>query len=82
MAARETKRLDHKTRDKIKASQIVNRLQSHILAPEDIMTVSQVNAARVLLNKVLPDLKQIELSGEVGMPVVVRKDLSGESEDT
>jgi len=81
MAARETKRIDHKTREKIKSTLIVKRLQDHILAAEDIMSVSQVNAARVLLNKVLPDLKQIELSGEVGMPVVVRKDLSGESSE-
>lgn len=69
MAARDTKRIDQKTRDKIKASQIVNRLQNHILADEDIMTVSQVNAARVILNKVLPDLKAVEISGDPDRPV-------------
>ena len=56
---------DHseETRSKIKATSIVNRLMSHIEADGDLMTNSQVNAAKVLLGKVLPDLKATELSG-------------------
>jgi hypothetical protein len=66
MPTRKNTRIDQKTRDKIQASQIVNRLNKHILADEDIMTVSQVNAARVLLNKILPDLKSVEVVDEDG----------------
>lgn len=31
-----------------------------------------------LINKYLPDLKSTEISGELNMPQVIRKDLSGE----
>lgn len=44
------------TRNKIKAAQIINRLEDHVFAPEPIMDASQVNAAKALLAKVLPDL--------------------------
>jgi hypothetical protein len=69
VGVRDTKRIDQKTRDKIQATQIVKRLQDHILADEDIMTVSQVNASRVLLNKILPDLKAVEVSGNPDAPL-------------
>ena len=52
-----------KTRDKIKASQLVNRLTAHINADKPLMDASQVNAAKTLLNKVLPDLRSTELTG-------------------
>lgn len=63
MASR-TRRIRHDadTRNKIQASQLINRLTNHALGDEEIMTQSQVNAARVLLGKVLPDLKATELS--------------------
>lgn len=77
MAAR-TKRIvhDENTRMKIKASQLIKRLEKHILAePEKdadgdmvikgLMAQSQVTAALGLLKKVLPDLSAVELSGEV-----------------
>lgn len=77
MAAR-TRRIvhDENTRMKIKASQIINRLEKHILAePEKdadgemvvkgLMAQSQVTAALGLLKKILPDLSAVELSGEV-----------------
>lgn len=51
------------TRNKIKAQQIINRLQSHIDADDPLLDASQVNAAKALLNKVLPDLKAVEHSG-------------------
>lgn len=51
------------TRKKIKAQQLINRLMTHIMADEPILDASQVNAAKSLLNKVLPDLKAVELSG-------------------
>ena len=69
VGVRDSRRVDQKTRDKIQATQIVNRLQKHILADDDVMTVSQVNAARVLLNKILPDLKAVEVSGNPDAPL-------------
>lgn len=52
------------TRAKIRASQLINRLQAHVDADEPLLDASQVNAAKSLLNKVLPDLKAIEHRGE------------------
>lgn len=51
------------TRNKIKAQQLINRLMTHINADEPVLDASQVNAAKALLNKVLPDLKAVEHSG-------------------
>ena len=83
MAAR-TRRIanDENTRAKIQASQLINRLTKHILSEEDVMSQSQVNAALGLLKKTLPDLKQIDLSGELDTrTTVIRKDLSGNAPD-
>lgn len=70
MAARVHKiRHDEGTRAKIKASQIINRLQKHIMADEPMMDASQVSAAKVLLGKVLPDLASTQLTGDPDNPV-------------
>ena len=60
--------------DRIKASAITNKLQAFALTdPEDEdyikkqMTQGQVTAARILLSKVVPDLKQTEHTGDVGV---------------
>ena len=67
MATRFSKEHDQKTRLKIQTSQILNRLQNHVLThPEEedfkkkFMHPSQVNAALGLLKKTLPDITQIE----------------------
>lgn len=52
-------------REKIQASQLINRLMSHVEADMPIMDASQVNAAKTLLNKILPDLKAIEFDGSM-----------------
>ena len=63
MAARSSRiSIDENTRKKIQASQLINRLTNHMLADEDIMSQSQVNAALGLLKKTLPDLKQQEIN--------------------
>ena len=61
-----------KARDRIKAGMIRKRLQEFIEAkPSDdgyddkVMTTAQVAAARILLSKVMPDLKQEEHTGTV-----------------
>ncbi|MCP4410091.1 MAG: hypothetical protein GY807_20570 [Gammaproteobacteria bacterium] len=58
------------TRKKIKAAQLINRLQKHIESDKPLMDASQVNAAKALLNKVLPDLKAVEHSGDPDSPIV------------
>lgn len=57
-------------RRRIQASQLINRLTDHVNAKAPgIMDASQVNAARALLAKVLPDLKAVEISGDPDNPV-------------
>ena len=48
------------TRARIQAQQLINRLQAHVDADEPLLDASQVNAAKALLNKVLPDLKAVD----------------------
>ena len=70
MAARTNKiRHSQEVRDKIKAGVIISRLTKHIDSDEPIMDASQVSAAKALLNKVLPDLRAVELTGEDGGPL-------------
>ena len=66
MAVRSRLEHDELTRKKIQSSQIVNRLNKHVLSEDgDLMTTSQVNAAKVLLNKVIPDLSNIDINASV-----------------
>ena len=52
-----------KGRERIQASLILNRLNKHALGEAE-MTATQIQAARILLAKVLPDLKQTENKNE------------------
>jgi hypothetical protein len=56
---------------KIQTSQLINRLTEHALSAEPIMDASQVNAAKILIGKVLPDVKAVELSGPNGGAIEV-----------
>ena len=58
------KRHQDDVRAKIQASQIINRLASAFNGDIELSAV-QVNIGKSLLDKVLPDLKAIEHSGEV-----------------
>lgn len=55
-------------RAKIQASQIINRLYAGFTGEVDL-TNEQVNIGKALLNKVLPDLKAIEHSGDEEAPI-------------
>ena len=68
---------------KIQASQLINRLQNHALFVDDpemddyemnkrqtVMSDSQVRASFGLLDKVVPNLKAIDHSGEVATTIV------------
>lgn len=72
MPARTKKiRHDDETRAKIKAGNIINRLQKFI-AGEISMEAAAVTASLGLLKKVLPDLTSVEHSGEVARTYVAR----------
>ena len=81
MAAR--KQLFHpdEVKAKIQASQLINRLQNFALLDvsdpdfaKKAMSGDQVRAAFGLLDKVVPSLKAIEHSGDVGLTVVLHPD--------
>lgn len=72
MAARTNKpNHEEKTKKLIQASQLLNRLISHANGEAD-MTQSQINAAKIVIGKYIPDLKAIELSGSEENPVVMK----------
>lgn len=64
MAVRLNPRHSEMVREKIRASQLVNRLEDHALGDAE-MSSTQVQAALGLLKKVVPDLsaQQVELGG-------------------
>ncbi len=65
MAARTRKLLhDDETRARIQVSQIINRLQNHILGKLEL-SPTQVRSAEILLKKRIPDLSSTENKTEV-----------------
>jgi hypothetical protein len=60
---------DQRTRAKIQTSQIINRLEGLVFGTVE-MSSEQVQAAKILLAKTLPDMKQIEHAGETTHRVV------------
>jgi len=69
MAAR--KQLFHpdEVKKKIQTSQLINRLQTNALAEVEFMTAGQIASATTLLDRVVPKLKAVEHSGEVGVVI-------------
>lgn len=66
MPARLRKTHQEDVRAKIQTSQLINRLHKQALGELEL-TKNQIDAIKILLGKVLPDLKAMELSGEVGI---------------
>ena len=52
---------DERLAMRIKTGQIVDKLQKHVLGELD-MSQTQLRAASILLNKVMPDIKAIEIN--------------------
>lgn len=65
MAARLRLRHQNEIRVKIQASQLINRLRDHVLGKVDL-SATQVRAAEILLKKAIPDLSQIQGTGDDG----------------
>lgn len=64
MAARTRKIVhDEETRAKIQAANIIHRLYANVMGEVDL-SPAQVSSAKTLLNKVLPDLQAMTISGD------------------
>ena len=59
-----------KTREKIQTTQLINVLTNHALEDSDL-SATRIKAIEILLRKTLPDLKQVEVTGEDGGAVRV-----------
>lgn len=68
MAARLRKTHQDDVRKKIQASQLINVLQDHALGKADLPQ-SRIKAIEILLRKTIPDLSQMQLSGDEDNPV-------------
>lgn len=69
MPARKNKvTLNDSWKDGIRVSAIMNRLASHIQG-ENEMTQTQINAAKIVLSKLVPDVSRTEHVGDGGGPV-------------
>ena len=80
MAARKHLSHDTKTRDKIRTSQLINRLEKFVLSEVDEscgekvdLSPAQVSAALGLIKKTLPDLASVAFDAKVegSMTVIV-----------
>lgn len=60
-------------KEKIKMSQLLNRLQDNALADEEFLTVGQISSINSLLDRVLPKLKSVEVSGPGGGAIEVNQ---------
>lgn len=72
MAVRLNPAHDAKTREKIQASQLINRLNKFVNGEVE-MPPHAVTAALGLLKKVLPDLQAVQHSGDAANPVAITK---------
>lgn len=91
MAARKTIGLLETTRNKIRASMLINRLEDHafaevgpdgeILDPKHRMTPTQLKAIEVLLRKCLPDVASIQITNNTTHNHVVRLPLVAKTTD-
>lgn len=68
MAARINRKHSEDIRLKIQAAVLVDRLQKHVLGEYD-MTATQVKAASDLLDRSVPKLSQIQLTGKDEGPI-------------
>lgn len=75
MAARIRKTHQDEIRAKIQVSNLLTRVQKYAngeLSDEDI-SPNRLNAIKLLLNKALPDLQSIELTGDTNNPVAFKE---------
>lgn len=76
MAARKHLWHPDEVRKKIQASQLINRLTAHANAAAPLMDASQVNAAKILLSKAIPDLSSVTIAGDQDNPLKHKHDMT------
>ena len=64
MSKRDNVSQTQRTRDKIKSTYLVKALMDHALNNSE-MSQTQIAAAKILLSKTVPDLKQVEVEQNV-----------------
>ena len=64
MSIRDNVSQTQRTRDKIKSTYLVKALMDHALNNSE-MSQTQIAAAKILLSKTVPDLKQVEVEQNV-----------------
>jgi hypothetical protein len=69
MAARLNPKNQQSVRDKIQATQLVNRLTDHALGKISL-EATQIKAIEILLKKSVPDLSAVTISGDAENPLV------------
>ena len=85
MAARLRSRHQDEIREKIKASQLVNRLTNCALGEVEL-TAQQLKAIEILLRKSLPDLSAVSIegsgdNGEIPITLIERRIVRGNATD-
>ncbi len=58
-------------RTHIKTGMLIKRLHDHVNSKTPILDASQVNAAKALLNKVLPDLQSVQSQIDGSMSLTI-----------
>lgn len=71
MAARLNPRHSEMVREKIRATQLVNRLEDHVFGEAEL-SATQVTAALGLLRKCVPDLSAQNIDADINAGVVIQ----------
>ena len=73
MAARLRAKHQDEIRSKIEVSQLINRVNAYAMGElsDEEVSSNRLNAIKLLLNKTLPDLSSVEMTGEGGGPLTV-----------
>lgn len=74
MAARLRTRHQEEVRTKIQTSQLINRLENHALDGAEL-SATQIKAIEILLRKNLPDLSQVEITGDPEAPLELKMEV-------
>lgn len=72
MAARKQLFHHEEVKEKIKTSQLINRLQNNALADVEFLTAGQIASINSLIDRVIPKLKAIEHSGEIDSSITFK----------
>lgn len=67
MATRKQLFHPEEVKEKIRTSQLLNRLQDNAFAEQEFLTRGQIDSIKTLLAKTVPDLKAIEHMGSIGV---------------